>query len=262
MRARRSALLAFLFMNATGAAQTTEPMPIVLRATAAAHGALVRLGDIAELPLDPLGIRGRIENLSVGLAPQRGGYKTLDAEAIRGRLREVGVRDGIVRVLGAEQTTVWRGEIPRDAALPAQAGEIAAASGTARGERALERRSRLRHEAPTPVRDAPSSTSRPREGLGATEQRLVRKGAPVIIRRASKALILEEPGRALGEGVLGESVEVENQRTKQKSLARVIAPGVVLAGEPFAAPEPFHDTPGAHDESLPARVEALGGGPR
>jgi len=55
----------------------------------------------------------------------------------------------------------------------------------------------------------------------------VEKGDRAIIRIKGRALILEEPGKAQENARPGQIVEVLNQRSGKKMLARLIGDGVV-----------------------------------
>jgi len=191
------------------AAPRMEPVWVVLRATAASTGPFVRLGEVADLPNAPPRLKEFLEGLFLGLAPDPGGLREIDGGEVAARIQELGLPADLVRVKGSPRATVF---VEAQAATASPGGKPpesakarpAARPGPARAERA------------------------PREAKPAVE-----KGSAVTLRRAGRALIIEELARAHSAGSEGDVIEVQNLRTGKKIPARVVGPGVVtpLAGD-------------------------------
>ena len=80
---------------------------------------------------------------------------------------------------------------------------------------------------------AVGTASHPQEvrvsGPGASTGVLVRRGSSVVVRATVQGVEVETRGEALGNGALGESIQVRNPLTRAVITGRVTAPGEVRA---------------------------------
>jgi len=243
--ARSAMLLAIL--GGAGEALAREPMMVVLRSSAPSVGPFVRLSEIADIPNDPFHLREYAGAILLGLSPGPDVLREIEARTVEARLREAGIAEDHFSVRGASKTTVFcyqnqdgtgrdhgngkgrAGAIPGGGGIgrTGPAGRFLPlshpAGGAAEaGRSASPQKASFRRAAPAM---AGESTRFADQGIDLS--RGVEKGDRVIIRIKGRALILEEPGKAQENARPGQIVEVLNQRSGKKMLARLIGDGVV-----------------------------------
>ena len=131
--------------------------------------------------------------VTAGTVPSRSVFCTVEVRVAGVLVRKVGVK--------------WRlvtGSAPVTGASP---------SATRRGE--------------GPIASSPAGGRTP--SSGASTGVLVRRGSPVVVRATVKGIEVETRGEALGNGALGESIQVRNPVTRAVITGRVTAAGEVQA---------------------------------
>jgi hypothetical protein len=189
--------LCTLTQGADGAEQTS--MLLVLKANAPVYSPFVSIGDVVEIPHDPLRIRTIVSAIFLGLSPSEGDVRHITRQEIRERLADCGIPLGKTRFEGTDEVVLFRGS----------SGSPSASQ-------------------PSPSRLTVGTSKPP------TTQ--VQEGTTVILRADHGTLQIEEPARALKSGNKGDLVEVENKRTKKQIVARVAGPGLVVPIERPGSP--------------------------
>ncbi len=214
------------------AEEKDSPMLVVLRDSAAVPGPFVRLGDVAQLPNDPFRLRRYASDLLLGFAPERGSMREIDSREVAARLRQAGIGERRFLIKGAARTSVLPAEPVAERAAAARSTAPALGSGPDRGvDRSVEGRSAAGPVARAPVRKG--SASAPTDALPGPDAAVL-KDSRVVLRSVGSALVLEEPAVALTAGDIGGLIEVQNVRTSQRLVAKVVGKGEAIPQEPAA----------------------------
>lgn len=196
------ALLVFaqlLACAATGvctAAQTVPRARVKTRSEAVVKADVIHLADVAEVACADAGRRARLEQISLGYAPDVGATRELSATTVSLAVAAAGFAPGEVAVESARPVLVRRASQTVSAALLREAVERAALSAL-RAENAEVRLTRF---------DAPATVELP---AGAVEVRVELSTARDLFRPFTAFVVLAVDGRVVRRLAVVAAVEVE-----------------------------------------------------
>jgi Chaperone for flagella basal body P-ring formation len=200
------------------AANATE---VRLRSSAGCAGAMVRLGDVAEILGDDARVAAALIEIPLCPAPAAGSTRVLRQDEVRQLLALSGVERKVAVVTGSESVTITC-EATRGASSTAKRPLVAAGVRQAVFESDSEANHKLHPRLTAKPPAAPELDTKDR-----AEEPVVERGTTVTVQARAAGVRIRTSGKALEPGAIGQSISVELADGKQRVLARVVGPQVV-----------------------------------
>lgn len=218
--------------SAEAAETVAEPLELRLRSSIVCQATVVRLSDLVEIHNEDAARAKSLAAIAITTAPASGSSRELSRHEIRQIVAFSGVElDGITitgsEVIVLQTDTAAPPQVRPVQRQPLSPGEIQQAAAELEIIPAAERQLRPQAYAERP--------KEPRLPQPAPPQ-LVERNAAVTIYSRAAGVRIRAAGKSLGHGAMGETIPVELEGSRERILAKIVAPQTVEVTTAAAVP--------------------------